>query len=94
VSDGVRRYHDAEGCLARGSIDGPPADVCRSKGQLFDHFENALAALRQFYALEEHGFAVDIEAGEEAIRQACADRRSGEGIEVITEALGEAITTV
>ena len=91
VSDGVRRYCDRPECRERGCIDGPPAGVTRSKRELFTHFENVLDALEAFYALEEHSFGLDVKAGEEMIRQACADRRSGEGSKVITEALAATV---
>ncbi|MFC6723624.1 hypothetical protein ACFQE1_04320 [Halobium palmae] len=87
VADGLLRYCDREQCGERASLDGPDPTASRDKGQLFDHYHNALASLEEFYALESNGFAVDVDAGEGAIREACRDRRSGEGVRVIAEAI-------
>ncbi|WP_379691913.1 hypothetical protein [Halopelagius fulvigenes] len=92
VESGRRRYCDRETCGERASLDGPAPDRCRSKDELLKHYTNALDALATFYHLADHGFDVDAEAGEEAIWTACDERRSGEGVEVISEALAAALT--
>lgn len=87
VSDGVRRYCDHEACFQRGCLDGPPTDACRSKDELLDHYKNALGTLATFYRLEDNGFTADVDAGEAVVWEAVDNRRSGEGIAVIAEAL-------
>jgi hypothetical protein len=83
-----RLYCDRDACAKAGLLDDPAPRECRDRGQLHQHFDNLLAALREFYAVDD----VAPDAGHAALEDALADRENGgQDIEVLAAGLAAAL---